>query len=253
MLSKSSIQLARSLANRKSRRELGLFVAEGPRLVGELLDNFICRKVFATSDWLEEHDLASSIEITQVTQDELSRISLQQCPNKVLALFKIPKENYVGAPQINGIHLALDNIQDPGNMGTIIRIADWFGIEHIWCSPTTVDVWNPKVVQASMGGIARVRVHYIDLCKFLQDVRKDVPIFGTSLSGVSIWEQELAGDAIIVMGNEGNGISQEVDALCTQRLLIPNFPEGRNTTDSLNVAMATGIVLAEFRRREIRQ
>lgn len=248
MLTKADIQLVRSLDSRKGRRREGLFVAEGPRLVAELLSHFDCHRLFATAEWLVANPHTQVRNIVEITSAELSRLSLQQAPNQVVALFGIPQDRGV-AEGLKGLHLALDNVQDPGNLGTIIRVADWFGVEHIWCSLTTADVWNPKVVQASMGGIARVRVHYIDILPFLVRQAQHIPVFGTSLGGDNLWKQELAEDAIIVMGNEGNGISPEVDALCTRRLLIPNYPSERTTTDSLNVAMATGIILAEFRRR----
>ena len=251
MLTKADIQLVRSLDSRKGRRREGLFVAEGPRLVGELIGHFECHKLYATAPWLEANANPQARRIEEITTAELSRLSLLQAPNQVVALFKIP-EDRVEEEGLKGLHLALDNVQDPGNLGTMIRVADWFGVEHIWCSTTTADVWNPKVVQASMGGLARVRVHYIDLVAFLGLQSQHMPVFATSLGGESLWSQQLAEDAIIVMGNEGNGISREVDALCTRRLLIPNYPPERATTDSLNVAMATGIVLGEFRRQLFR-
>ncbi len=247
MLTKADIRLVRSLEQRKFRRSEGLFVAEGPRLVGELLGHFECYKLFATEEWLQAHPTAEAGHTEAVGEHELSRLSLMQSPNHVLAVFVIPQ---VEVPsELSGLNLVLDNIQDPGNLGTIIRLADWFGVEHIWCSPTTADVWNPKVVQASMGGIVRVRVHYLDLVPFLEDQRTRLPIYGTSLSGDSLWSEDLEKNALVVMGNEGNGVSREVEALCRHKLFIPNYPPTRATTDSLNVAVATGILLAEFRRR----
>lgn len=251
MLSKSVLRLVRSLDSRKGRRQEGLFVAEGPRLVGELLDHFYCHHLFATPDWLAaEASRLIHTPSTEVSPAELSRLSLLQTPQQVLALMRIPEDCPPIASQLTGLHLALDGVQDPGNLGTIIRVADWFGIEHIWCSMNTADVWNPKVVQATMGGLSRVRVHYIDLVPFLASLPDDFPVFGTSLSGQSFWDEPLSPQGVIVMGNEGNGVSREVDALCSRRLLIPNYPANRATTESLNVAMATGIVLAEFRRRQ---
>lgn len=250
MLSKSVIRLVRSLDTRKGRRQEGLFVAEGPRLVGELLGHFRCHHLYATAEWLTTAaSRVAPFPHTEVSAEELARISLLQTPQQVLALFHIPDDQHPDPTRLTGLHLALDSVQDPGNLGTIIRVADWFGIEHIWCSTTTADVWNPKVVQASMGGLSRVRVHYLDLCPFLASLTDDFPIYGTSLDGQSLWNEPLSQQGIIVMGNEGNGVSAEVDALCTRRLLIPNYPPGRTTTESLNVAMATGIVLAEFRRQ----
>ena len=144
--------------------------------------------------------------------------------------------------------LALDDIQDPGNLGTIIRVADWFGIEHIFCSQGTVDVYNPKTIQATMGALARVKLHYCDLPSFIASLG-DVPVYGTFLDGDNMYEKELTPHGLIVMGNEGNGVSAEVANLVNERLYIPNYPPQRETSESLNVAMATGIICAEFRRR----
>ena len=143
--------------------------------------------------------------------------------------------------------LALDTVQDPGNLGTIVRIADWYGIEDILCSPLCADLYNPKVVQATMGALARVRVHYVDLVEFLP--RIGTPIYGTFLDGQDIYGQSLTPTGIIVMGNEGNGISPEVRKLVTHSLFLPSYPPGRITSESLNVAIATAVVCAEFRRR----
>ena len=247
MLIKADIKLVRSLEQRRVRRSEGLFVAEGPRLVGELLGHFECYKLFATDEWLKAHPSAAARNVVPVDEREMSRLSLMQTPNQVLALFVIPEDNAPAEPE--GLNLVLDNVQDPGNLGTIVRLADWFGVEHIWCSPTTVDIWSPKVVQATMGGLARVRVHYLELVPFLEKQQERMPIYGTSLAGDSLWSQELTENALVVMGNEGNGVSHEVEALCQRKLFIPNYPPTRATTESLNVAMATGIILAEFRRR----
>ena len=145
--------------------------------------------------------------------------------------------------------LALDGIQDPGNLGTIVRVADWFGVKHIFCSDNTCDVWNPKTVQATMGGISRVRVHYFNLPQLLASLPAEVPVYGTSLQGDDLWTAPLTAQGIVVMGNEGNGMTEEVKAFCQRQLLIPPYPTNRQTIESLNVGMATGIVLAEFRRR----
>lgn len=247
MLIKADIKLVRSLEQRRVRRTEGLFVAEGPRLVGELLGHFECCKLFATEAWLQAHPSTAARNVVQVDEREMSRLSLMQTPNQVLALLAIPEDNAPTEPE--GLNLVLDNVQDPGNLGTIVRLADWFGVEHIWCSPTTVDIWSPKVVQATMGGLARVHVHYLDLLSFLEKQQSRMPIYGTSLAGDSLWNQELTKNALVVMGNEGNGVSCEVEALCQRKLFIPNYPPSRATTESLNVAMATGIILAEFRRR----
>jgi len=255
MLTKSTLRQIRALDSRKGRRREGLFVAEGPKLVGELLDHFVLRQLFATEEALAGHaSLFRQIPPSRqniLTPEELSRASLQQTPQGILALFEIPADeaDFLSIAS-SSLTLALDDVQDPGNLGTIVRLADWFGIEHIWCTPGTADIWNPKAVQATMGGLARTRVHLIDnLSEALASLPSSVSIFGTSLQGEVLWQSPLSTNGVIVMGNEGRGVSAEVDAQCRQRLLIPSYPAGRHTTDSLNVAMATGIILAEFRRR----
>ena len=251
MLTKATIRLVTSLRQRKFRRQEGLFVAEGPRLIGELLPVFRCRLLLATEEWAKDNTAAIGVHPSEIiTHDELSRISALQTPQQVVALFEIPSFSAPDAPSLKGLHIALDGVQDPGNFGTIIRVADWFGIHHLWCSSQTADVWNPKVVQATMGGIARVQVHYVELPSFLSSLPSGFPVYDTKLDGQSLWHEPLSGDGIIVMGNEGNGVSDEVSALCQRHLFIPNYQSDQPTTESLNVAMATGIVLAEFRRRQ---
>ena len=256
MLTKSTMKLIRALDSRKGRRREGLFVAEGPKLVGELLEHFVLRQLFVAS---ESRPLFISLlkrvppeAVVELTAEELSRASLQQTPQGILALFEIPDFTAdFAAVASSSLTLVLDDVQDPGNLGTIVRLADWFGISDIFCTPATADVWNPKAVQATMGGLARVRVHILNsLPAALASLPPSVPIYGTSLQGQNIWQADLAPSGVVIMGNEGRGVSPEVDACCRQRLYIPSYPIGSYTTDSLNVAMATGIVLAEFRRRQ---
>lgn len=248
-LSKNLIKYIRSLELKKNRKNDKVFLAEGPKLVGDLLGHFPCRLLAATSEWLEKQkkDIPAD-SIFTVTEEELTRASLLKTPQQVLAIFQQPENNTDYTVINHSLCLALDGIQDPGNLGTIIRLADWFGIEHIFCSPTTVDAYNPKVIQATMGGIAHVKVHYTPLPELIQSADK-CPVYGTFLDGSNMYECPLSPTGLIVMGNEGNGISQEVGQLVNQRLYIPNYPLGTTTTDSLNVAIATAIVCAEFRRR----
>ena len=261
MLTKATQKLIQSLDTRKGRRKEGLFVAEGPKLVGELLGHFACVHIVATEAWMAQGeellDRCSDSprpQVDVVTEEKLRQVSLQQTPQQVLALFRIPPDEAVlDAAAASQLTIALDGVQDPGNLGTIVRLADWFGVHDIWCSPGTADIWNPKAVQATMGGLARVRVHYVDLVSQLRALPSSSSIYGTSLHGQNLWQAQLAPHGVVVMGNEGKGVSADVDALCRQRLLIPNYPEGQTTTESLNVAMATGIVLAEFRRRQMIQ
>lgn len=255
MITKKQIKLIHSLGLRKYRLREKLYVAEGPKLVGELLDaGYSPAAIFATNDWKSRHRKVFEEDgvVNVLDYSELSSASLQQHPSQVLALFPIMEHVLPDDLGTDHLVLALDGIQDPGNMGTICRIADWFGIEDIVCSNETVDVYNPKAVQATMGAIARVRVHYCDLADCLANARDHgVPVYGTLLDGGNIYDSELSVNGIIVMGNEGNGISGPVRSCVTQRLLIPNYPTGRITTESLNVAIATAITVAEFRRRRV--
>lgn len=247
-LSKNKIKYIRSLEQKKIRKEEKVFLAEGPKLVGDLLGHFHCRFLAATSSWLSEHAPVPADEVAEVTPDELSRASLLKTPQQVLAVFEQPEYTLDTAVFQNSLCLALDDVQDPGNLGTIIRLADWFGIEHILCSPNTVDVYNPKTVQATMGGIARVKVHYAPLPALIRSLG-EVPVYGTFLDGKNMYEQPLSHNGLIVMGNEGNGISKEVERLINRKLYIPNYPQNRETSESLNVAIATAVVCAEFRRQ----
>ena len=246
MISKNQIKFIRQLEQKKFRHRDGLFVAEGTKVVGDLLKaGYIPHSLYATPDGIASHSVA---EATEVTDDELTRLSFQQHPQQVLALFPIPSLNSKFLI-LNSLALALDGVQDPGNLGTIIRIADWFGISNIICSEDTVDAYNPKVVQATMGSIARVNIIYTNLLELLDGLPADFPVYGTLLDGENIYTQELTPHGLIIMGNEGNGISDAVRQRVNRRLLIPDFHNG-DTADSLNVAIATAITCSEFRRRQ---
>lgn len=250
MLSKNQIKLIKSLETKKNRKREGLFVAEGPKVVGDLLRaGYQPHSIFTTSQPSTLHPTPSTFN---VTDEELHRISFLQHPQEVLAIFHIPTsalnpQPSTIHPQPHTLNLALDGVQDPGNVGTIIRIADWFGITQIYCSPDSADVYNPKVVQATMGSLAHVSITYCDLVPLLREA--NVPIYGTLLDGLDIYQHPLSSDGIIVMGNEGNGISPEVRQLVNHKLLIPNFNKNSETAESLNVAIATAITCSEFRRR----
>ena len=210
MLSKNKIKYIRSLELKKKRKEEQVFVAEGHKLVGDLLGHFPCKLLIATSNWLRMNHSATANEIIEVTQEELSRASLQKTPQEVLAVFVQP--SYDLNPEVikSSLCLALDDVQDPGNLGTIIRLADWFGIEHIFCSTGTADVYNPKTVQATMGALARVKVHYCSLPQLIESLT-DIPVYGTFLNGNIIYAESLSAHGLIVMGNEGKGVSPEVE------------------------------------------
>ena len=247
-ISKNKIKYIRSLEQKKIRREKGVFVAEGPKLTGDLLGHFHCRYLAATAEWMNAHPLVQADEKDIANLEDLQRASLLKTPQDVIAVFEQRNEVTDTCVIERELCLALDDVQDPGNLGTIIRIADWFGIEHIFCSLGTADVYNPKVVQATMGALARVHVHYLSLTELIESLN-GVPVYGTFLDGTNIYRQSLSETGLIVMGNEGNGISSDVRKLINRKLYIPNFPAGRSTSESLNVAVATAITCAEFRRR----
>ena len=299
MLSKNRIKLIRSLEMKKHRREENLFVAEGPKLVGELLAAYPCRYLAATKEWWDSPDgqklrrateKAAALfrksgstfpenrqhfpanrqhfpetagqempETDTVSPEELSRCSLQKHPQQVIALFRIPeeRERWEDLRHTAGreLCLALDGVQDPGNLGTIVRLADWFGIRHIFCSPGTADAYAPKAVQATMGSLGRVRLHYGPLETLLSAAagsREDIPVYGTYLEGTPLREAPLENRGFLVMGNEGQGITEAVGRFVNRRLYIPPYPAGRSAEErpeSLNVAIATAILCAEFRGR----
>ena len=246
MLTKNKIKLINSLSVKKNRLNYGLFVAEGKKNIEDLLDNFLCEMLFYISN-VENKYYADCQE--EITKSELNKISFLEHPQEMLAIFKMPVHSFNVENLLGKLTLVLDNIQDPGNLGTIIRIADWFGIENIICSIGTADAYSPKTVQATMGAIGRVKIFYHNLSDFFEILDNRLPIYGSMLDGEDIYSQCLSNEGIIVMGNEGNGISKEVEQWIKRRIFIPNYPTGRKTSDSLNVAVATAIVCSEFRRR----
>ena len=245
MIGKNTIKWVHSLEMKKNRKREHLFVAEGPKVVGDLLAHYRPRAVFATVEWNGRASLPSYVTPETVSDDELRRLSFLQHPQQVIAVLEMDDDVRTSVSP-ERLSLVLDGVQDPGNLGTIIRIADWFGIDNIVCSPDTADAYNPKVVQATMGSLARVNVSYTPLLPFLTSLPADMPIYGTLLDGSDIYASELSSRGIIIMGNEGNGISQEVRALVSKPLLIPNFRQGGDCAESLNVAVATSITCSEF-------
>ena len=240
MVSKNQIKLITSLQQKKYRIANKLFFAEGVKGIQELLDSdFELDHLYTTQN---DFDEVSKDKKTIISENDLKKITALATPNSCLAVFKMPTEKPVLE---TGLIVALDSIRDPGNLGTILRLCDWFGIQQVLCSKETVDVYNPKVVQATMGSIARVNINYIDLNAFLATTK--LPIFGTFMDGANIYKSELPKQGIIIMGNEANGISTELEKLVTSRLTIPRFGNLQKT-ESLNVATATAIVLSEFRR-----
>lgn len=244
MLSRNTIKRVKSLQRKKYRNELGLFLAEGTKLVDELIgSNFEIEEIFHT----DEYEVTNvNCPVSKVSQSEMERISGLVTPSPVLALVRFPTYTLEVNPS-KELVLALDTIQDPGNMGTIIRLADWFGIDNIVCSYGCADAFAPKTIQATMGAIAHVKVHYTDLIAWLSQHTANCPIFGACMDGENIYKAKKGHAGIIVMGNEGNGISPAADKLITQRIHIPSFAKGRQKVESLNVAMATAIILSEFK------
>ncbi|MBQ2374813.1 MAG: RNA methyltransferase [Alistipes sp.] len=246
-MTKQEIQFVRSLADKRSRDEHHLFIAEGDKLIGEIIKSgFKIRNIYA----LEGH-LAGQAEV--VSAKEMERISQLKTAASSLAVVEQPRHKAPATAPANRLSIALDGVQNPGNLGTIIRLADWFGVEDIYCSEDTADCFNPKVVQATMGAILRVKVHYLSLADFLaRTASAGTPIYGTMLDGDNIYDAKLQPNGVIVMGNEGKGVSDECAKHFSHKLLIPSYPPERQGSESLNVAMATGIVCAEFRRRAMK-
>ena len=231
MITKAQIKVIRSLELKKFRKQYGLFVAEGHKIISDL------RQYYELVDLFEGEDARKA--------------SLLDTPADMVATFRIPDSpSNNGGIDLSQLSLALDSVQNPGNMGTIIRLADWFGIEDIYLSEGCADVYSPKVVQATMGSLARVRTHYCDLPSLISSLPSDFPVYGTFLDGTDIYRESLSENGMIVMGNEGHGVSEKVAQLVTRKLFIPNYPAGRTTGESLNVAIATAVVCSEFRRRQ---
>jgi len=239
MVGKSQIKFIKSLQQKKYRNQNEMFVVEGVKTVQELLDsNIEPYKIYSTSAELFQ-DLGDQIE--KISEVDLKRISNLKNPNKVLGIFKIPQPRKVDE---NDWILALDDVRDPGNLGTIIRLCDWFGIKHLVCSEHTVDCHNPKVLQATMGSITRVNIIYTDLVNFIE--KSEMPVYGTFMDGNTVYSSKLPLKGILVMGNEANGISSKIENLVNVKVSIPQF--GSNAAESLNVATAAAVFLNEIRR-----
>lgn len=248
MLSKSKVKYIHSLELKKFRNEHNTFVAEGNKLVADIIPYFECELLLARPSWMATQGDIITNELIVAEEEDIQKASFLKNPQDVLAVFKRPHYSLKEANAGSQLILALDGIQDPGNLGTIVRLADWFGIEHVVCSPDTVDIFSPKAVQATMGAISRVKVHYTDLTTYL--CAENVPLYGTFLNGENMYTKTLSSTGIIVMGNEGKGIRKEIEELINEKLYIPNYPAERETSESLNVAIATAVICAEFRRRQ---
>jgi TrmH family RNA methyltransferase len=240
MVSKNQIKTITGLQQKKYRKEQGLFIAEGIKVIQELLNsNFELQQLYTTEDVFKQ---VAIDKITMVSDPDLKKISVLTTPNICLALFKIPAEKEITDA---GLTVVLDDVRDPGNLGTIIRLCDWFGIKQLVCSLNCVDAYNPKVVQATMGSLGRISIIYKNLENYLANTA--LPVYGTFMDGENIYAQQMPEKAIIIMGNEANGISPLIENLVSKRIAIPRFGELQQT-ESLNVATAAAIILSEFRR-----
>ena len=248
MLSKAVIKEIKALELKKNRDNQNLFVAEGRKLVSYLLPFFTCERLITHQKWAVPQDDIHLKELIYADAGEIRKVSFLKTPQDVVAVFRKPHHSLAEANPASQLILTLDGLQNPGNLGTIIRIAEWFGIEHIVCSMDTADAFNPKTVQATMGALAQVKIHYTALDQYLIN-NKGFPIYGTFLSGENIYQANLTSHGIILLGNEGNGIRPEIESCINKKLHIPVYPSDHQTMGSLNVSTAAAIICGEFRRR----
>jgi len=240
MLSKSQVKYIQSLGQKKCRDQEGLFIAEGPKIVSELIQQKNCRikQIYATAAWCQKNN---SVQAEEITEAELERISQLKTPHEVLLIAE--KFHWHTPLQIrNTITLLLDSVQDPGNLGTIIRLADWFTVSQMLCSHGCADIYNPKVVQSSMGSLARVRVEYVDLPAWVEKHKKEVPVYAATLRGADVSKMQKINEGILIIGNESRGISNEILELTDQQITIPR----KGKAESLNAAVAAGIILSHL-------
>ncbi len=250
MLSKNKIKFFNSLKLRKFRIKHNLFLAEGEKLVFNLLQSEIKPKfILTTSKKLIPEIKNKNVTIIEINDSENKKLSMLKTPSEIIGIFEIPKYSYDFNDIEKTLNLFCDDIQNPGNLGTIIRTADWFGIKNIFCSIQSADVFNPKTIQATMGAIATVTVHYVDKKKFFSSLNEETPVYGTFLEGEDIYNTKLKKNGIIVIGNEGKGISDEIAPYISHKLLIPDFNSEKKASESLNVSAATAIICSEFKRR----
>ena len=254
MISKNQIKFLNELKQKKSREEHNLFVAEGHKIISELLtSSIVVKQIYSIPSAFDKLKIQSNVECFEIKSTELERISSLVTPNEMLAVCEIPTYTLNVSALSDKLTLVLDSIKDPGNLGTIIRVADWFGIETIICSHHSADVFNPKVIQATMGSITRVKIHYTDLLDFFVRNQKEIklPVYGALLEGENVYTQKLPSAAFILIGNESRGISPELIPSVSNKITIPSFSHFKTTpgeTESLNAAIATSIIVSEFRR-----
>lgn len=247
----SIIKFVSSLAQKKYRDKEGCFVAEGTKCVRDTWQHFDCRMIIATQNWYDTFGNSSHLgKLYIANRGQMQRMSQFATASEVIAVYNIPKSDLEPKAEQDGINIVLDGIQDPGNLGTIIRLADWYGIRNIFCSKQTVDVYNHKVVQATMGAISRVKVTYCDLEALMSE--SSLPVYGTTLDGDNIYSTELASSAFVVFGNEGNGMSERLKSLATKNLCIPSGTANGEGSESLNVSIAAAITISEFCRNRLK-
>lgn len=253
MVSKNTIKLIKSLALKKNRLKQNLFLVEGDKNVSEVLDSAFCvENLLATSKFLDDNKalIKKAKLVTEATQQEIELASLLKNPQNSIAICTLPKSKEIPNNFKTDFCIYLDDIQDPGNLGTIIRICDWFGMNQLFCSPKTADLFNPKVIQASMGSFCRVEVFYTPFETVAKLAKNEnFPILGAFLEGENLYKQKLPKKAIVVVGNEGNGISKEVENKIEQKIKIPEFSQNATSAESLNVSVATAIICSEFKRQ----
>ena len=250
-LTNSTIKFIASLGLKKNREANGCFVAEGTKCVRDTWDHFNCRMIVATRNWYDQFGHSGHLDkIAFASRQQMQRMSQFSTAAEVIAVYDIPKLTISPDEVRNSLNIVLDNVQDPGNLGTIIRLADWFGIKNIFCTRDTVDVYNHKVVQATMGAISHVKVHYCDIEELIARY-PGLPVYGTFLDGDNIYRQEVENRGFVIFGNEGKGISPQLAQLVSRRLLIPAFAASGEAPESLNVGVAAAITISEFRRRTV--
>lgn len=255
MLSRQQIKFINSLYQKKFRKEHQCFIAEGSKLVEELLQSrFNCTGVFATGTWIAKNQKLlnlKQVECLEVNESELQRISSLTTPNQALATFSIAQKTFEPGTAQHEVVLMLDDLNDPGNLGTILRTADWFGINHVICSPESVDLYNPKTIQATMGSVARVNVYYLDLVEVLKNKHASVPVYGAVLHGKPLTDCITNRNGYLLIGNEAHGISPRLQTHITHPVRIPSYAEGGPgiyRPESLNAAIAAAILCWEFRK-----
>lgn len=251
-VSNNTIKFVASLSQKKYRDKEGCFIAEGNKCVRDTWDYFKCRMLIATQNWYESYGNCTHMDVLQIaTRQQMQKMSQFTNPSDVIAVYETPEVSYTPQEVKENINIVLEGVQDPGNLGTIIRLADWYGIKNIFCNKQTVDVYNHKVIQATMGAISRVKVHYCDLEELIESF-PEMDVFGTTLDGENIYSTSLPDRGFVIFGNEGNGMSERLKAMTTRNLYIPSRVVDGSTSESLNVGLAAAITISEFCRNTLK-